>query len=88
MKNADVKSALQKKSPGQRPGHSSLKRKSTRPIILLSRGRSVRTRACHGPRLTKSPVSFATEALYRIPFMPVLVIYIIVIKFLLAFLLT
>ncbi len=24
MKNADVKSALQKKSPGQRPGHSFL----------------------------------------------------------------
>jgi hypothetical protein len=70
MPCAAGKPALQKKSPGTRPGRSFLQEKSTTPIIPLSRGTiSMGRTPAMDPRFAKSPAKFRAcgAALYRIP---------------------
>ena len=56
MKNADVKSALQKKSPGQRPGHSFLQEGVYQTHNPLVKGQ---IQYGHAPAMeTKSPAKF------------------------------
>jgi len=58
-KKAGETPAVQKKSP-DRVGAQFSTNEVYQPIILLSRPKSVWTRACHGPRFTKSPAKFST----------------------------
>jgi hypothetical protein len=89
MKNADVKSALQKKSPGKTPGRTFLQEKVYQTHNPLVKNKISTGGACHGPPI--SQVSSEVSPLRRCtasPFMPVLDIYIMVTKIFLAFLFT
>jgi hypothetical protein len=68
MKNAGVKPALQKKSPGQKPGRNFLQEQVYQTHTPLVKGQFQYWYApAMDPRLTESPVKFRTAALYRIP---------------------
>src|SRR5229473_549173 len=89
MKNADVESALQKKSPGQRPGHSFLQEEFYQTHNPLVKGQ-ISTDA-RLPWTSINHISSEVSPLRRrtpFPFSLVLVMYIIVIKFSLAFVIT
>jgi hypothetical protein len=69
MKNADVKSALQKKSPGQRPGHSSLQGEVYQIYTALVKGQLQYwpAPAMGAPDLPHLQRSFTTAAACPIP---------------------